>query len=167
MDNLDLAIGNVVCKVGISKLEPARKILLRKIARAKVHIPIVVILLIGLGIELGIVDRQDGFARKRLIDMNLTVATDIGRIDTLRLGRSDLRVAGERHRTKGVNCTALLVLTAYVTTVEIIRGEHERIVDNRTVYGARRILCHRNGTRHVHLILNTPHIEHIRAGSIP
>ena len=90
MDDLDLAIGNVVCKVSVGKLEPAREILLRKIARAEVHIFIVVVLLIGLGIKLGIVDRQDGFARKRLIDMNLAVATDIGRIDALRLGRSDL-----------------------------------------------------------------------------
>ena len=167
MDDLDLATGNVVCKVGVGKLEPAREILLRKTARAKVHIIIVVVLLIGLGIELGIVDRQDGFARERLIDVNLAIATDIGCVDALRLGRSDLRVAGEHHRTKGINCAALLVLTAYVATVEIIRGEHERIVDNRTVYGARRILCHRNGTRHVHLILNIPHLEHIRAGSIP
>ena len=167
MDNLDLAIGNVVCKVSVGKLEPAREIFLREIARTEVHIFIVVVLLIGFGIELGIVDRQGSFARKRLIDMNLTVAADIGRIDTLRLGRSDLGVASERHRATNVDCTALLVLTAYVATVEIIRGEHERIVDNRTVYGARRILCHRNGTRHVHLILNIPHLEHIRAGSIP
>ena len=167
MDDLDLAIGNVVRKVSVGKLEPAREILLRKIARAEVHIFIVVVLLIGFGIELGIVDRQGSFARKRLIDMNLTVAADFGCVDTLRLDRSDLGVAGERHRTKSVNRAAFLVLTAYVTTVEIIRGEHERIVDNRTVYGARRILCHRNGTRHVHLILNIPHLEHIRAGSIP
>ena len=124
MDNLDLAIGNVVCKVGISKLEPARKILLRKIARAKVHILIIVVLLIGLGIELGIVDRQDGFARKRLIDMNLTVATDIGRIDALRLGRSDLRVAGERHRTKGVNRAALRVLNVESLPVITVIWRH-------------------------------------------
>lgn len=66
MDDLDLVTGNVVCKVGVGKLEPARKILLRKIARAKVHILIVVVLLIGLGIELGIVDRQDASPAKDL-----------------------------------------------------------------------------------------------------
>ena len=124
MDNLDLAIGNVVCKVFVGELEPAREILLRKIARAKVHILIVVILLIGLGIELGIVDRQDGFARKRLIDVNLAVATDIGRVDALRLGRSDLRVAGERHRTKGVNRAALLILNVESLPVITVIRRH-------------------------------------------
>ena len=163
MDDLDLVTGNVVCKVGVGKLEPAREIFLREIARAEVHIFIVVVLLIGFGIELGIVDRQGSFARKRLIDMNLTVAADIGRIDALRLGRSDLRVAGERHRTKGVNRAALRVLNIEFLPVIIAIRRLIQIVDSRALDGARSVFRHRNAARHMHLVVSI----HVFAGAVP
>ena len=164
MDDLNLAIvSDLVCEVGIGKLESAREVLLRKVARAEVHIFIVVVLLIGLGIEPGIVDRQGGFARKRLIDMDLAVATDIGRVDTLCLGRGDLRVAGERHRAESVYSATQRVLSVEFPTIIIIVRRHIQILDSRALNGAGGIFRHRDTARHMHLIV----FSHVFAGAIP